>query len=141
LRPGLPGIAVLVIVTNILPEQTVCLLATLWTFGTPNQSGTGRNRVRFGSDNAVAQCSRILDVDSEPRVIDYDRTLVYRCTDCKAITMPEVLLVSMLPISIGGWGDGFGISAEDALLSSILFGLCTVVAALPGGMLWVIKAS
>jgi uncharacterized membrane protein YbhN (UPF0104 family) len=65
------------------------------------------------------------------------------------IVAPTVLLVSMLPISIGGWGvregamvvalHGFGISAEDALLPSVLFGLCAVLATLPGGILWVIK--
>jgi glycosyltransferase 2 family protein len=65
------------------------------------------------------------------------------------IAAPTVLLVSMLPISIGGWGvregammvalHGFGISAEDALLPSVLFGLCAVAATLPGSILWVIK--
>jgi uncharacterized membrane protein YbhN (UPF0104 family) len=65
------------------------------------------------------------------------------------IVAPTVLLVSMLPISIGGWGvrEGamvvalhpFGISAEDALLPSVLFGLCAVVATLPGGILWVLN--
>ena len=65
------------------------------------------------------------------------------------IVAPTVLLVSMLPISIGGWGvregamvvalHGFGISAEDALLPSVLFGLCAVAATLPGGILWVIN--
>jgi uncharacterized membrane protein YbhN (UPF0104 family) len=64
------------------------------------------------------------------------------------IVAPTVLLVSMLPISIGGWGvresamvvalHGFGISAGDALLPSVLFGLCAVAATLPGGILWVI---
>jgi hypothetical protein len=65
------------------------------------------------------------------------------------IVAPTVLLVSMLPISIGGWGvregamvvalHGFGISAEDALLPSVLFGLCAVAATLPGGILWIIN--
>ena len=65
------------------------------------------------------------------------------------IVAPTVLLVSMLPISIGGWGvregamvvalHGFGISAEDALLPSVLFGLCAVTATLLGGILWVIN--
>ena len=64
------------------------------------------------------------------------------------IAAPTVLLVSMLPISIGGWGvregamivalHGFGISAEDALLPSVLFGLCAAVATLPGGIFWII---
>jgi glycosyltransferase 2 family protein len=65
------------------------------------------------------------------------------------IVVPTVLLVSMLPISVGGWGvregamvvvlHGFGISAEDALLPSVLFGLCAVVATLPGGVLWIMN--
>jgi uncharacterized membrane protein YbhN (UPF0104 family) len=65
------------------------------------------------------------------------------------IVAPTVLLVSMLPISIGGWGvregamivalHGFGISAEDALLPSVLFGLCAAVATLPGGIFWIIN--
>jgi uncharacterized membrane protein YbhN (UPF0104 family) len=65
------------------------------------------------------------------------------------IVAPTVLLVSMLPISIGGWGvregamivalHGFGLSAEDALLPSVLFGLCAAAATLPGGVLWVIN--
>jgi len=42
----------------------------------------------------------------------------------------------MLPISIGGWGvregamvvalHGFGLAPQDALLPSVLFGLCRV---------------
>ena len=65
------------------------------------------------------------------------------------IVAPTVLLVSMMPISIGGWGvregamvvalHGFGISAEDALLPSVLFGLCAVLATVPGGILWVVN--
>jgi hypothetical protein len=34
---------------------------------------------------------------------------------------------------------GFGIPTEEALLPSILFGLCAVIATLPGGILWVIS--
>jgi glycosyltransferase 2 family protein len=63
------------------------------------------------------------------------------------IVVPTVLLISMLPISIGGWGvregamvvalRGFGIPTEEALLPSILFGLCAVTAALPGAIFWI----
>jgi uncharacterized membrane protein YbhN (UPF0104 family) len=65
------------------------------------------------------------------------------------IVAPTVLLISMLPISIGGWGvregamvmalHGFGIPTDEALLPSILFGLCAVIATLPGGILWIIS--
>jgi uncharacterized membrane protein YbhN (UPF0104 family) len=63
------------------------------------------------------------------------------------VVAPTVLLISMLPISIGGWGvregamvvalHGLGIPSEKALLSSILFGLCTVTATLPGAIFWI----
>jgi hypothetical protein len=53
----------------------------------------------------------------------------------------------MLPISVGGWGvregamvvalHGLGIPAEEALLPSVLFGLCAVIATLPGAIFWV----
>jgi uncharacterized membrane protein YbhN (UPF0104 family) len=65
------------------------------------------------------------------------------------IVAPTVLLASMLPISVGGWGvregamvvalRGFGIPTEEALLPPILFGLCAVIATLPGGIFWVIS--
>jgi glycosyltransferase 2 family protein len=65
------------------------------------------------------------------------------------VVAPTVLLISMLPISVGGWGvreglmvvalHGFGIPTEEALLPSILFGLCAVTATLPGGIFWVIS--
>ena len=64
------------------------------------------------------------------------------------IVVPTVLLISMLPISIGGWGvregamvlalRGFGIPTEEALLPSILFGLCAVTATLPGATFWIL---
>ena len=63
------------------------------------------------------------------------------------IVVPTALLISMLPISIGGWGvregamvvalHGFGIPTEEALLPSILFGLCAVTATLPGAIFWI----
>jgi len=65
------------------------------------------------------------------------------------IVAPTVMLVSMLPISVGGWGvregamvvalHGFGIPTEEALLPSILFGLCAVIGTLPGGIFWIIN--
>src|SRR5262249_20611376 len=65
------------------------------------------------------------------------------------VVAPTVLLISMLPISVGGWGvregamvvalHGFGIPTEEALLPSVLFGLCAVTATLPGGIFWVIS--
>lgn len=63
--------------------------------------------------------------------------------------IPLALLVTTLPISIGGWGVreasfvtalGFiGISAESALVLSVLFGVLTIVISLPGGILWLVS--
>jgi glycosyltransferase 2 family protein len=62
--------------------------------------------------------------------------------------VPSVLLVSMLPISSGGWGirEGLmviafgqlGIEPEQAIVPSLLFGATTLVATLPGSIIWVL---
>jgi uncharacterized membrane protein YbhN (UPF0104 family) len=64
------------------------------------------------------------------------------------LVVPTVLLISMMPISAGGWGiregamvvvlTGFGVSAEQAVLTSVLFGFCAVITTLPGGAFWVV---
>ena len=61
---------------------------------------------------------------------------------------PAVLLFSMLPVSLGGWGvrEGamvllfglVGTSHEDALAISILFGVCLVCSGIPGAAAWVL---
>lgn len=65
--------------------------------------------------------------------------------DCVVLFMPAVL-VATLPISIAGWGArevamvalfGYaGVPAPQALALSILFGMASLVVALPGGLLW-----
>ena len=64
------------------------------------------------------------------------------------VIFPFVLLLSMLPISLAGWGvrEGamvmffglIGLSAKISLSASLLFGICMFLAALPGGVLWLI---
>ena len=67
--------------------------------------------------------------------------------DC-LIVVPTVILILTLPISIAGWGvregamvAGFGlvgVAADDALALSVLYGLATLLIALPGGLVWLI---
>lgn len=62
------------------------------------------------------------------------------------VLVPAVILLSTVPVSIGGWGlrEGLmvtalglaGVPADAALSVSILFGLAQIVAGLPGGALW-----
>ncbi len=62
------------------------------------------------------------------------------------VLMPVVLLLSAVPVSIGGWGvrEGLmvtvlglaGVPAEAALGLSVLFGLVQIASSLPGGILW-----
>lgn len=62
------------------------------------------------------------------------------------VLVPAVLLLSTVPVSIGGWGvrEGLmvmalglaGVPADGALSVSILFGIAQIVAGLPGGALW-----
>ena len=65
--------------------------------------------------------------------------------DCM-ILMPPVILLSLLPVSIGGWGVResvmvfvlglIGIASEQALLLSVLLGLAGMAISLPGWILW-----
>ena len=62
------------------------------------------------------------------------------------VLMPLVLLVAMVPVSIAGWGvrEGvmiiafslLGVPTAPAFALSVLFGLSLLIAALPGGLLW-----
>lgn len=65
------------------------------------------------------------------------------------LLIPLVLLITAIPISIAGWGvrEGVmlvalgqvGIDSERAVALSVLFGLVTAAAALPGGVVWLLK--
>jgi uncharacterized membrane protein YbhN (UPF0104 family) len=56
------------------------------------------------------------------------------------------MLLSMIPISLAGWGirEGAmvvvfslaGLKAEASLSISVLFGACLFVSGLPGGFIW-----
>ena len=62
--------------------------------------------------------------------------------------VPVVLLVSTLPVSLGGWGmreaamilalHGFGVAAAQAVVPSLLFGFGVIIVTLPGGLIWLI---
>jgi glycosyltransferase 2 family protein len=65
------------------------------------------------------------------------------------LIVPPALLISMLPISAGGWGlreasfvvalAGFAIPPEEAIIPPILFGLGVLVVTLPGGIVWLMN--
>jgi len=62
------------------------------------------------------------------------------------LIVPPALLISMLPISAGGWGireacfvlalASFGIRPEEAIIPPIIFGLGVLLVTLPGGIIW-----
>ncbi len=62
------------------------------------------------------------------------------------IIVPPVALIQLVPVSLAGWGvreailvvvlAGFGVPNENGLATSLLFGLCQIVIALPGGLIW-----
>ncbi len=64
------------------------------------------------------------------------------------LIVPTVMLVTTIPISIAGWGvresamvAGFGLigmAPGDALALSVLYGLFTILIALPGGVVWLV---
>jgi uncharacterized protein (TIRG00374 family) len=67
--------------------------------------------------------------------------------DCMILMQPVALLTA-LPISVGGWGvretamigllSFVGISSSAALSLSVQMGLLTIIATLPGGVLWLL---
>jgi uncharacterized membrane protein YbhN (UPF0104 family) len=66
------------------------------------------------------------------------------------VLVPPAVLVATLPISIAGWGARevamvklfglIGVPASQAVALSVLFGLSTVLIALPGGLFWLLAA-
>jgi hypothetical protein len=64
------------------------------------------------------------------------------------VLVPPVILIMTLPISIAGWGVretamvtafGFvGIDGDSAIVLSIIFGIVTMVTALPGGLVFLL---
>jgi uncharacterized protein (TIRG00374 family) len=62
------------------------------------------------------------------------------------LIVPTVMLISLLPFSIAGWGlresamaTGFSLihaPAAAALAASVMFGIFTLLLALPGGVMW-----
>ena len=66
------------------------------------------------------------------------------------LTIPLVIFFMALPISIAGWGvrEGvmvlglgyLGVSAEEALALSIVFGLSTLIVSIPGSAIWLLES-
>ncbi len=64
------------------------------------------------------------------------------------LLMPLVILVTILPVSIAGWGiregamlvslDLVGVPSADAVSISILLGLVSLLSGLPGGLIWLV---
>jgi uncharacterized protein (TIRG00374 family) len=71
-----------------------------------------------------------------------------RFADCLML-VPPVLLITVIPISIGGWGIRetamvtafglIGVPNEGAIVLSILFGFVGLGASLPGGLVWLLS--
>lgn len=80
-------------------------------------------------------------------VLAWDSDLPLSLINC-VLLVPPVILVSVLPISIAGWGlretamvsaFGFiGLPSADALALSIAYGLANLVIGLPGGAIWLL---
>ncbi len=66
-----------------------------------------------------------------------------------AVLMVCIMVVTLLPISISGWGvrelavmallTAHGASAEQALMFSVTFGLVVMIATIPGAIYWLVQ--
>jgi uncharacterized membrane protein YbhN (UPF0104 family) len=62
------------------------------------------------------------------------------------VILPAITMLQLIPVSFAGWGvrelglvvllGAFGVPAEPALATSIVLGVCLVIVALPGGLIW-----
>jgi uncharacterized protein (TIRG00374 family) len=88
--------------------------------------------IHFGASTAVWMIARDAGAD----------ITLATCT----VLVPLVVLVSMLPISIAGWGvregamvvamGAVGVDTSIALATSLLFGLALALTGLPGALVW-----
>jgi len=114
-------------VGRLLPYRrrpSLVLLAVGWSF-----------IVQLGGVLAVALVARALGVEQPP--------LVWMSV------VPLVALAMVLPISIGGFGvrenaleyllRGYGVPSETGIAIALLWGLCTVLAGLVGGVLFLLE--
>ena len=93
---------------------------------------------------AIGHANLALAILVLARGLDIDVTWL----DC-LVLMPLVLLVTTVPISIGGWGvrEGamvfafglIGVPENSAFALSFLFGLLVVVVSIPGGVIWLMS--
>jgi uncharacterized protein (TIRG00374 family) len=114
-------------VGQLLPyrrQPSIVLLAVGWSFV-----------VQLGGVLAVALVARALGVEQPP--------LVW------VTVVPLVALAMVLPISIGGFGvrentleyllRGYGVPSETGIAIALLWGLCTVLVGLVGGVLFLLE--
>lgn len=105
---------------------------------------TPRIALRVGGLSALLHVTAGLVV----YVIARSLSLPISVVDC-LVLVPPVILLTILPISIAGWGVrelgmisalGYaGISSSDALLISITQGVLAILVSLPGGWFWLAK--
>jgi len=102
----------------------------------------GPLRLRIVVSAVIIHVIRVLTV----YVVALGMSLRVSFLEC-LILVPSALLVTNVPVSLGGWGlrEGafmvafafVGLTAEQSVALSALFGLTMLSASLPGGLVWV----
>lgn len=102
----------------------------------------GRLRLRILVSAVMIHVMRVLTV----YVVALGMSLQVSFLEC-LILVPSALLVTNVPVSLGGWGlrEGafivafafVGLTAEQSLALSALFGLTILLSSLAGGLVWV----
>ena len=143
---GLSGLAVLWgIADGRAPARLVERLALGWVRERATRVRALLSEWQSGSAIVLlgmgVQITNIVAIFAIARAIGLDVEL-FEC----ATLVPSVILVSMLPISVGGWGvrEGamiiglglIGIGSDPAVAVSVLFGAGLAIAALPGAAVW-----
>ncbi len=102
---------------------------------------TSRNLLPIGGQSILVHLLAIMAIYVLARGLDIEIGFM-TCF----VLIPPVILAMTLPISIAGWGvrEGamiaalglVGVSQEQALVLSVVFGLCVTIVGLMGGVVW-----
>jgi len=100
-----------------------------------------KNLAKTLSIGLITHLNTSLYVFALSRAVQMDVTWL----DC-LVLVPPVLLITTIPISVGGWGVRenamiiafglIGVPEASALALSVLFGLLGLAVSLPGGLVW-----
>ena len=144
---SLAGLAVVFSIKHVPPG----LMRWKWMHALPQLShGLGRliTEPRYGIPALVYAIASPIAIAAICFGIARGLAVELSLSDC-ILLIPPVMLISMIPASIAGWGVREGamvvalglvqVPANDAVSISLLYGVILLVSGIPGGIVWLVS--